>query len=309
MASGASAPSAQYLPWRGPGPGRPALPLPPASPPLLGPGRRLRKRWRYVGVFCDRFMLCAARAEVGPARQTFWAVLDREDGAMLECTRKPRPGARGEVWSERGGGEPWVIGSGEGGVVTRIESSRGSVRAELRVGEGHWAETVCPSGEAGGWVWTRKRVAPVRCRVELPGRRLIETDAHGIEDESAGYHPRHTVWRWSAGVGVAADGRPVGWNLVSGVNDPPERSERAIWAGEEVHEPGPVTFADDLGGLSFADGSRLTFAAEAERRSRENLAVVRFDYRQPFGTFAGTLEGGLELAEAWGVMEHHDAVW
>ena len=33
------------------------------------------------------------------------------------------------------------------------------------------------------------------------------------------------------------------------------------------------------------------------------------DYRQPFGTFTGTLGGGVELAEGFGVMERHTARW
>lgn len=294
------------LPWRGPGPGRPELPLPPGPMPMLGPGRRLRKRWRYVGVFGPELLLCAARAHVGPLGQTFWAVVDRADGSrMHERTRKLAPLRRGEVWSERTGGGEWEIGSDEPGAVTRIEAR--DVSATLRIGEGRWAETVCPNGE-GGYVWTRKRVAPVECEVDLPGGRRISTAAHGIEDESAGYHPRHTVWSWSAGVGTAKDGRALGWNLVSGVNDPPERSERAVWIDGEPSEPGTARFEDDLSGIDLEGGSRLEFRPEAERRASENLLALRFEYRQPFGTFTGTL-AGVELAEGYGVMEHHDALW
>jgi hypothetical protein len=297
------------LPWRGPGPDRPELPLPPGRMPLLGPGRRLRKRWRYVGVFGEELLLCAARAHVGPVGQTFWAVVDRGgDGRMHERTRKLAPFGslgRGEVWSERAGGGEWEIGSEEPGAVTRIEA--GDVAATLRIGDGRWAEAVCPNGE-GGYVWTRKRIAPVECEVSLPGGRRISASAHGIEDESAGYHPRHTVWSWSAGVGTATDGRAVGWNLVSGVNDPPERSERAIWIEGEPSEPGPARFEPDLSGIDLGDDGRLEFHPEAERRASENLLVLRFQYRQPFGTFTGSL-AGVELAEAYGVMEHHDALW
>ncbi len=78
---------------------------------MLGPGRRLRKQWRYIGVFCEEFMLCAARAQVGPAGQTFWAVIDRSSGEMIERTRKRMPFGRGDVWSLAAEGSDWPIGS------------------------------------------------------------------------------------------------------------------------------------------------------------------------------------------------------
>jgi len=55
--------------------------------------------------------------------------------------------------------------------------------------------------------------------------------------------------------------------------------------------------------LRFADGRRRAIDARAV------LVVLRSAYRQPFGTFAGTLPGGMELAEGYGVMEDHDVWW
>jgi hypothetical protein len=104
-------------------------------------------------------------------------------------------------------------------------------------------------------------------------------------------------------------GTPLAFNLVEGVNDPPVGSERAVWVAGEPHEVPPVSFASDLTTLSAADGSQLRFTAEAERSRRENLVVVRSEYRAPFGTFAGTLPGGIELAHGLGVVEHHRARW
>src|SRR5262249_60200688 len=105
-------------------------------------------------------------------------------------------------------GEVWV-----GGGVVRV--MRGEVRAAPRAGDGTWVESICPSD--GEYVWTRKRAdIPVSCDVRLPGGKRWRVEARGVEDESAGYHPRHTVWSWSSGVGRASDGRSVGWNLVSG---------------------------------------------------------------------------------------------
>jgi uncharacterized protein DUF2804 len=251
----------------------------------------LRKRWRYVAAFCDHIMVCAARVQVGPMRQTFWAVWDRERRELLESTRIRPPGARGEVWRDR--------------AVERIDARE--VRAELRVGEGRWVEATCENGD-GNRVWTRKRCdVPVAGGLRAAGR-LIRLDGRGVIDETDGRHPRHTVWSWSAGVGAAADGRSIGWNLVAGINDPPSGSERAIWVDGEPFEPAPVAF-DGLEAVAFADGGRLEFTHEAERLRSDNLLVVRSRYRQPFGTFAGTLPGGIELARGLGVMESHEAMW
>lgn len=298
----------ESLPWRGPGPGRPEdLPLPPGRMPLRFKGVN-RKRWRYLGAFSDEVMVCAARVSVGPASQTFWAVWDRTEHELTERTVMRLPGARGEVWTEDGSGGSVENAPDEGSLV-RIEATHpeaGPVRGFLRTGTGNWAESVCPNGE-DGFVWTRKRVVEVDVDLRLAGNR-IRCQAHGVEDESAGYHPPHTVWSWSAGVGTLADGRAVGWNLVEGVNDPPERSERAIWVDGEPFEPGPSRF-EKLDAVAFEDGSRIICSAEAERARTEKRGPISYSYRQPFGVFTGTLPGGLELASGMGVMESHDAHW
>ncbi len=282
---------------------------------------RWRKRWRYVGAFADEVLVCAARVHVGPLVQSFWVVCDRESGEMWERTRMLLPGARGDVWTEHLGGEEVVAELGDLGILdyapdegslVRIDSAASrkgheAARAFLRCGRGKWAESICPTDE-GNYVWTRKRAdVPIQIDVRVGGRRW-RAEGRGMEDESAGYHPRHTVWSWSSGVGRITDGRSVGWNLVAGINDPPERSERAIWIDGEPSEPGPVSF-DGLEAIDFDDGSRLAFAKEFERSKDENRVLVKYSYRQPFGAFTGTLPGGLELEHGLGVMEFHDATW
>lgn len=249
----------------------------------------LRKRWRYVGFFGEELMLCAARAQVGPFGQTFWVAWDRRERRRLAHTSF-RPGGR-EVRME--------------GPRVRIEA-RG-LRAELLLGESDPVEATCPSGAGPGWGWTRKRAGvPVSGTVEAGGRRW-ELDGLGVDDESAGYHRRRTSWLWSAGVGRAADGRELAWNLVEGINDPPEGSERAIWVGGEPLEPRPVRF-QGLDAIEFATGEPLRFAGECERSRNDNLLLIRSSYRLRFGSFAGALES-IDLAEGLGVMESHDALW
>lgn len=280
-------PEPQRLPWRGPGPERPDLPLPPDAMPLRRDGQT-RKRWRYVGVFDAEVMLCAARAQVGPLSQSFWVLWDRGERRRYAHTSL-RPGGR----------EVTLAGPD-------LEVDAKGVRASLRLGEAAPVESICPSGSS--WAWTRKRAGvPVSGTIEAGGRRW-RIDALAVDDESAGYHRRRTSWLWSAGVGRASDGRAVAWNLVEGINDPPQGSERSIWVEGEPHEPAPVSFRG-MEGVDFgAGGPRLDFAGECERARDENFLLVRSRYRHRFGAFSGVL-GDLPLAEGLGVMEEHQAVW
>src|SRR5205085_25070 len=63
---------------------------------------------------------------------------------------------------------------------------------------------------------------------------------------------------------------------------------------------------DARGTLSRDGGPAQPLRARARQ---DNLVIVRSSYRAPFGTFAGTLPGGTELARGSGVMEHHSARW
>jgi hypothetical protein len=249
--------------------------------------RQLRKRWRYVGLFAEEVMLCAARAEVGPLTQSFWVLLDRQSGQQWSHTAL-LPGSK----------EVTMNGP-------HLEIDGPGLRASLRLGEAMPIEVTCASGRAAAW--TRKRVGmPIEGTVEVPGRHW-QVAGRGVDDESAGHHQRHTSWKWSAGVGTAADGRAVAWNLVTGINDPPQGSERAIWIDGAPNEPAPVRFppADEI---AFEGGGALRFAAESEHTHDDNYLVIRSRYRHRFGSFTGRL-GGVELKEGLGVMEAHDALW
>jgi hypothetical protein len=251
------------------------LPLPPAAMPAWRGGRPL-KRWRYVGAFSEELMLCAAEVRIGPARQVFWAVWDREARELHGRTLR------------RAG----VVALPPGAV--RVSEAQ----IDLELDEHAGIETVCPSGRQ--YAWTRKQ-GGIAARGTVLGRAFA---GRAIVDDSAGYHARHTAWHWSAGVGESADGTPVAWNLVEGINDPPRNSERTVWLAAEPVEPPPVAFAPDLSSVG-----ELRFTEEARRERNENLLLVRSRYVQPFGTFAGVLPDGTELRAGLGVMERHVVVW
>jgi Protein of unknown function (DUF2804) len=254
------------------------LPVPPARMAPWRDGRPL-KRWRYVGLYGEELMLCAARVRVGPLPQAFWAVWDR------------RQLAQRTVFRPRG----VVLGDG----LVRCGP------AELRwTPDGAAIEVTSRHGDS--YIWTRKQ--PIRAHGTVAGRRV---ELRGLVDDSAGYHARHTSWQWCAGVGETPDGTPLSWNLVSGVHDAPVGSERTVWVAGAPREAPAATFARDLSAVAFAGdhGGRLTFAEEARRARTDDFKLLASDYVQPFGTFSGALPGGIVVARGWGVMERHDVRW
>jgi hypothetical protein len=253
-------------------------------------GTRPLKRWRYVGVFNEELAACAALVQVGPLRQSFWALHMRGEGLERERTRLLPRGR--ELALDRG----------------RLAIRDRGVELELTLSEDEGFQALCPNGRSH--VWTRKQAgiaAAGTLRLDDGPERTLE--ALAVIDDTAGYHARETEWWWTAGVGRGLDGRPLAWNLVSGVNDPPTGSERAVWVAGVPAETAPVQFASDLSSVRCGDGSELRFSAESERARRENLLILASDYRAPFGSFSGALPGGIALAHGLGVVEHHRARW
>ena len=269
------------LPARGAAVRELPLPLPPARMPRRQ-GLRPLKRWRYVGVFGPELQLCVGDARIGPAPVRWWAIA--EPGKPL------REGRRGVTLA------PGTVRVRDGDVDISIE-----------VDEGDPVETATAYGRS--FAWTAKQAdRAARGTVRTEGRTLA-VDGRAVVDISAGYHPRHTAWKWSAGVGELTDGRSVGWNLVTGIHDSARSSERTIWVDGEAMEVDPVAFADDLASIKFADDGELCFNEWTAREDRTNLLLMRSYYRQPFGTFSGALPGGLQLAQGYGVMEEHEVWW
>jgi Protein of unknown function (DUF2804) len=253
-------------------------------------GSRPLKRWRYVAIFDEQIMACAAQIQVGPLRQSFWAVLLRDSGRLLQKTHTL---ARHRA-----------VTLSPGRLVVRDAG----VLLDVELAENNGIQALCPHGHHQ--VWTHKQ-AGVRAHgvLSIDGESTRRIEGLSVIDDTAGHHARLTEWWWSAGVGTGLDGTALAWNLVEGVNDPPSGSERAVWIAGEPHEVAPVSFARDLSSISAVDGSRLEFAAQARRSRRENLLVLSSSYRAPFGTFSGTLPGAVALARGLGVVEHHRAKW
>jgi len=234
--------------------------------PLFRGGRPL-KRWRWVGAFGPDAMACAARVSIGGIPIMWWAIWDGE--RLREGTRGVR------------------VGPGHAAAPG----------LDLRFEECEGVEVVSPHGAQH--IWTRKQAGMPIAGTVL-GRPF---EGRGFVDDSAGYHARHTSWRWSAGVGTAESGAQVAWNLVEGVHDGAQASERTVWVDGTPHHVGPLTFADDLSGVGA-----LRCDAVAVRSHRQNRLLVASEYEQPFGRFSGELPVAGPL-QGWGVMEAHRVRW
>lgn len=268
-----------------------SLPHPPAHMPLLR-DRRPRKRWTYVGLFSEELMLCAANVEIGPFPQCFWAFLERGSGRLTD----------GTSFSSR----PVGIQEPRGG-VGRLDLAVGTERASLMLEPaGDPVAVISPHGRS--YIWTRKTPVRARGTVTVAGE-LRQLEARGLVDESAGYHARSTGWSWSCGIGADREGREVTWNVVAGIHDDARGSERTVWVDGSATELPGALFDAPLETITFPGSpATLHFTAEAERARRDDFGVMMSDYRQPFGSFDGSLPG-VELAWGLGVMERHDVRW
>src|ERR1700753_397779 len=89
-------------------------------------GTRPLKAWRYLGVFGPELMICVAAVRIGRARQSFWAVWDREGRRLHERT--------------------WLSPCGVRLACGRAVVRDGAAGLDIALEEGAGVETVCADG-------------------------------------------------------------------------------------------------------------------------------------------------------------------
>ncbi len=274
-------------PYRGSGADRPVgVPLPPDAMPLRRAGTLL-KRWHYVSFWSPTLVFCAAQVNVGLLAQEYWGVWDRAEKRFWQRTN---------YVLRRVSLQP-----------RRVTVEERDVAIDVRFEPSDEFEVYRPEGQA--YIWSRKQFAMrTTAQVRLGGRTLRPEGALFV-DINAGYHPRQTRWRWSAGAGLDQHGRRVAWNAITGLFDTPQHSERTIWIDGVASEIGPVRFSDDLRTVSFSEGGEIVFRPEANIRKRVGMFLIKSRYDHAFGPWEGTLPGGIVLRDAVGVRERQDALW
>lgn len=286
--------------------------------PLRSRTGRLR-RWSYTAAGDDTVMIGAAVVDTGIAAVAFaWCF----DGATVHTwDRKGLPGRHGVMGRDARTpatftkGRDRVVVGADGDLDLDVGIAGGRLTARVQVSPGQPAVLVTPTA-GGGWNATRKAAGePATGTVSVAGRTL-ELAGGSWRDWTIGRQDRRTVWRWAAGAGTADDGRRVGLNVSTGMNDAAAGENVVWWDGVPHHldlsELGPVgpDPAEDwsLSGPEW----RLDFGSAGVRAADENLLLIRSRYVQPVGTFTGTLpdpDGRPVPVVLRGVTEDHAAVW
>lgn len=261
----------------------------------------------------------AAVIDLGFATAAFaWALLD---GDVLTWDARGLPRVSAQVSALPTGAARFrsrgarVRIDGMGGLDLDVPVDGGRLQATLEVEQD--LPAVCVTATPGGGWNTTQKVAGERARVRLaaPGVQATSTGA-AWRDWTLGAQDRDTTWRWAAGAGQAADGRRVGLNASTGMNGAGAGEDVVWWDGVphalDVEVLGPT--GPDLDGrwqLSGPDWG-LQLVPQGARMATERLVVVRSEYVQPIGRFAGTLPdptGRPVEVTLVGVTEDHVARW
>lgn len=267
-----------------------------------------RKKWNWFGAFDPHLAVGGAIVDVSYASKVFLWVYDRAEGVWLLDTTRTLGPAMVSVGDDalgsrvaRGGGLEIRREGGTWQVKGRVDG----LDLELTFSSQTPSMTaVCPTPV--GWNVTRKQVA-LEVTGGISGRAVRSIDGWGLLDHSHGLMARRTSWLWAMGGGRLADGRPIGFNAISGFNDD---LENAVWLGDEVFAFDRTTFHRDDQGMWRVEAPGvldLVLDVEAIRAEDLDLKVVGSRYQQPLGVWRGTIAG--QTVAVSGVAEDHSARW
>ncbi|PID37806.1 MAG: hypothetical protein CR966_00340 [Pseudomonadales bacterium] len=201
--------------------------------------------------------------------------------------------------------------------------------------------SVCTPTGKKGWTYTQKEpMTEVTGELTLKNSEKIEltidlAGATATLDWSVGYMRRITNWYWTCISGYLADGRHLGLNLATGVNES-GASENACWLdGERYHLPA-VMFrrVKDTGTGKDTEKEMwkvtnqplnwskvkidLTFTPVNCYKKNDRLVVVDSVFEQWIGYYSGVIDlgdtdlgdsGVVHINKLMGLAEDHYAKW
>ncbi len=302
--------------------------------------RLRRKEWHYASVAFPQTFVAAVVFDAGYVSLGFAYTVDRRTGAKREFralvpagrgTQIAQSSMAGETSMEHGelGTIRFAWHQGERVMQLDVRDASGTLRADIVIDDAEHEPMVAVSEVAPQrWLYTHKAYGvPAGGWLELDGVRETAAmgEAHAGMDWNRGHRAHETFWNWAAAAGTAEDGRRVGWTLTAhaahGERRPRDTAiDCAAWVDGGMT---PLTGArfeyarDDLAGPWRVTDSEqqldLTFTPLGERSEDVNYGVVVSRFRQPFGTFSGSLRAPdgsvVTFRDVFGVTEEHYARW
>ncbi|MDP8224845.1 MAG: DUF2804 domain-containing protein [Candidatus Lernaella stagnicola] len=289
---------------------------------------KLLKRWQFVGVIDEGFVLGAAVIHLQYAGAGFAYVYDRNRRQLAEKNLKS-PLAKNTAFSRSAAQGVSEIRVGNDFI--RMQNTPADGRRELHLRCGEITAEVAFS-ENGDGVSTVTRMAmygfghtykfvglPATGHIVVGGEKVALSDkAMAILDWSSATPPRNTIWNWAAAAGHAASGKAVGVNFSTGLITS-GYTENTVWIDGQPHMIGGVNFdydqRDVLGKpwrVWTPEGDvDLEFTPDHERFEAANLLIAASRLHQPFGQFEGEIKVGRTKHDVtlYGFCEEHFAKW
>ena len=293
------------------------------------------KRWQYIGLYSDEFIIGIAVVHAGYIGNVFAYVYNRNTGGFWELERKA-PLAQG-IRFERDLKESTVayrtvdehirfnnnLSIGKRGVDVRLKNEGLvlDIRADIsdNISTHHPLQTLMPTPD-GDCSFTHKTAGlSVVGKIRLGDMHwdLDATKTYAVVDTTIGYHARETQWNWASFSGKS-HGMTLGLNLAN-----PTHSENAFWVNGIQHRVNPVEFHYTDGDSPWNIRSTnahsnlgsidLQFTPLHCRRQKIDFFVLSSTFEQPCGVFNGTLRSSTGesfiVENVPGVVEDHFARW
>ena len=291
--------------------------------------RRLRlKEWHYLSFTTDEWFVALGLVQLGYVGNLFSYVVDRAQrrpavaygslsplGRALSVASSSIEGTT--VWKSRAATVSIASNDGwdlELDMPLGAERLRGRARIEARdslallhrLGPGRVAYT----HKAAGW--------PASGQLELGSRGIRLEGGLAASDWTRSQANRLTEWKWASMSGFLRDGTAIGLNLSADVYDDEKGHslENALWIDGEVQRLSGVRFDVPRDAktqrwvIRSLDSNEVDIAFDplGAREEHMNFGLVRTDFVQPYGRFAGRVRG-YDITGCFGVVETHVSVW
>jgi hypothetical protein len=309
--------------------GRYGAPVPIVNIDGAGLARFRLKEWHYTAITTEDFFVAFAVVQLGYAANLFAYVVPRARPTRVKQLELVVPLGRGLRFAGSSTHGVTTFTHGENVLVSRHSPKGFEIDLRLTLeGQRLSGHVVCAQGASLALVhalssdrvaYTHKgNLYTTSGHLTFAGTPIPLSAGFATLDWTRSQADRETVWNWASFAGHDTEGRALGLNLSANVYDDVrgDSEENAAYLdGKAVALSGvdfvvprspdrmPWRIASKVG-----DEVSLVFSPLGVRAQNLDLGLVKSNFVQPFGTYAGRVLGRT-VEGVFGVVEDHHAVW